>query len=185
MNGFNVLHAMGYDAFGLPAEQYAVQTGQHPLVTTERNVFEARTKKLAQDIDVLAQQEKRQRDTLELLSRELDLTRKLYQQKVVPEIEMLRLDRQATDLKGQLAETRSRLANVRAATDELLVLLHNLEQRPSSVIFSKTPKPLSELEKPNRVGAPVYGPAAGALIEAYRTAHADVSLSGVPEVEKQ
>jgi N-acetylglucosamine kinase-like BadF-type ATPase len=44
---------------------------------------------------------------------------------------------------------------------------------------------LSELEKSNRVGAPVYGPAAGALIEAYRTAHADVSLSGVPEVEKQ
>ena len=38
MNGFNVLHAMGYDAFGLPAEQYAVQTGTHPRVTTERNV---------------------------------------------------------------------------------------------------------------------------------------------------
>ena len=35
MNGFNVLHAMGYDAFGLPAEQYAVQTGTHPRVTTE------------------------------------------------------------------------------------------------------------------------------------------------------
>ena len=38
MNGFNVLHAMGYDAFGLPAEQYAVQTGQHPRVTTEQNI---------------------------------------------------------------------------------------------------------------------------------------------------
>jgi leucyl-tRNA synthetase len=38
MTGFNVLHAMGYDAFGLPAEQYAVQTGQHPRVTTEANV---------------------------------------------------------------------------------------------------------------------------------------------------
>ena len=34
----NVLHAMGYDAFGLPAEQYAVQTGQHPRVTTEANI---------------------------------------------------------------------------------------------------------------------------------------------------
>jgi leucyl-tRNA synthetase len=38
MRGYNVLHAMGYDAFGLPAEQYAVQTGQHPRVTTEANV---------------------------------------------------------------------------------------------------------------------------------------------------
>ena len=37
-NGFNVLHPMGYDAFGLPAEQYAIQTGQHPAVTTDRNI---------------------------------------------------------------------------------------------------------------------------------------------------
>ncbi|HZA03407.1 MAG TPA: leucine--tRNA ligase [Propionibacteriaceae bacterium] len=38
MTGHNVLHAMGFDAFGLPAEQYAAQTGQHPRTTTERNV---------------------------------------------------------------------------------------------------------------------------------------------------
>ena len=36
--GFNVLHPMGYDSFGLPAEQYAIQTGQHPAVTTEKNI---------------------------------------------------------------------------------------------------------------------------------------------------
>ncbi|MDR3236847.1 MAG: leucine--tRNA ligase [Prevotellaceae bacterium] len=36
--GFNVLHPMGYDAFGLPAEQYAIQTGQHPAVTTRNNI---------------------------------------------------------------------------------------------------------------------------------------------------
>ncbi len=36
--GFNVLHPMGYDAFGLPAEQYAIQTGQHPRITTEQNI---------------------------------------------------------------------------------------------------------------------------------------------------
>ncbi|MGB7393940.1 MAG: class I tRNA ligase family protein [Pricia sp.] len=36
--GFNVLHPMGYDSFGLPAEQYAIQTGQHPAVTTEENI---------------------------------------------------------------------------------------------------------------------------------------------------
>jgi leucyl-tRNA synthetase len=38
LKGFNVLHPMGYDSFGLPAEQYAIQTGQHPSVTTEDNI---------------------------------------------------------------------------------------------------------------------------------------------------
>jgi len=38
LRGFNVLHPMGYDAFGLPAEQYAIQTGQHPALTTVRNI---------------------------------------------------------------------------------------------------------------------------------------------------
>src|SRR5664279_2906642 len=38
LKGFNVLHPMGYDAFGLPAEQYAIQTGQHPAITTENNI---------------------------------------------------------------------------------------------------------------------------------------------------
>ena len=38
LQGFNVLHPMGYDAFGLPAEQYAIQTGQHPATTTEKNI---------------------------------------------------------------------------------------------------------------------------------------------------
>ena len=38
LKGFNVLHPMGYDSFGLPAEQYAIQTGQHPRITTENNI---------------------------------------------------------------------------------------------------------------------------------------------------
>ena len=38
LKGYNVLHPMGYDAYGLPAEQYAIQTGQHPAITTENNI---------------------------------------------------------------------------------------------------------------------------------------------------
>ena len=38
LRGYNVLHPMGYDAYGLPAEQYAIQTGQHPAITTEKNI---------------------------------------------------------------------------------------------------------------------------------------------------
>ena len=64
-----------------------------------------------------------------------------------------KLSSAALELRQMLAgvdtgELNSSLANVRAATDELIVLGHNLEQRPSSVIFSKSPKPLAEMEKP-------------------------------------
>ena len=38
LKGFNVLHPMGFDSFGLPAEQYAIETGQHPSVTTRKNI---------------------------------------------------------------------------------------------------------------------------------------------------
>ncbi|TAH16363.1 MAG: leucine--tRNA ligase, partial [Runella slithyformis] len=38
LKGFNVLHPMGFDSFGLPAEQYAIQTGQHPAITTQENI---------------------------------------------------------------------------------------------------------------------------------------------------
>ena len=53
MTGHNVLHTMGFDAFGLPAEQYAVQTGQHPRVTTEANIeiFREQLRRLGMDHD--------------------------------------------------------------------------------------------------------------------------------------
>ena len=38
LNGYNVLHPMGYDSFGLPAEQYAIESGQHPAITTKKNI---------------------------------------------------------------------------------------------------------------------------------------------------
>jgi ABC-type transporter Mla subunit MlaD len=64
-----------------------------------------------------------------------------------------KLSSAATELRHILAsvdmgDLNTSLANVRAATDELIVLLHDLQQRPSSVLFSKSPAPLSELEKP-------------------------------------
>ena len=43
LTGYNVLHPMGYDSFGLPAEQYAIQTGQHPAITTEENILRYRS----------------------------------------------------------------------------------------------------------------------------------------------
>ncbi|MDQ6765857.1 MAG: leucine--tRNA ligase, partial [Verrucomicrobiota bacterium] len=53
MRGFNVLHPMGWDAFGLPAEQYAIKTGQHPAVTTRENVakFKAQLKRIGFSYD--------------------------------------------------------------------------------------------------------------------------------------
>ena len=53
MRGFNVLHPMGWDAFGLPAEQYAIETGTHPRETTRRNIetFRRQLMSLGTDYD--------------------------------------------------------------------------------------------------------------------------------------
>ena len=102
---------------GLPQPVFPddVAKNAQAAVAAETSVFQTRARKLADDVDVLSQQETRLTDTLALLSREVDLTKKLYDQKVVPEIEWLRLARQATDMKGQLAEVKARKANATAA----------------------------------------------------------------------
>jgi adhesin transport system membrane fusion protein len=91
-------------------------------VATETSVFKARALKLAQDIDVLTQQITRLTQSSALFDRELALTRKLYDQKVVPEIEMIRVERQSAETKGQLAEAKSKAATAvstfRAQADE-------------------------------------------------------------------
>jgi adhesin transport system membrane fusion protein len=84
-------------------------------VETEGNVFDARQKKLHKDIDVLAQQETRLVESLKLINRQVELTHKLYVQKIVPEIEMLQLDQKAAETKGQLAEAQSRIDNIKAS----------------------------------------------------------------------
>jgi adhesin transport system membrane fusion protein len=81
---------------------------------TELSVFDARSRKLKQELGVLAQQEARLSENLQLLNREVELTRKLFAQRVVPEIEMLRLERQASELRGQLGEVQSRMTTAKA-----------------------------------------------------------------------
>jgi adhesin transport system membrane fusion protein len=109
-------------------------------VATELSVFEAHARKLAQDIDVVKQQEtqktreidelrateKRFTETLALLNRELALTRKLYDQKVVPEIEMLRADRQSADMRGQLAVVQATIVKTQSAVQEARSRLLNI-----------------------------------------------------------
>lgn len=82
---------------------------------TELSVFDARSRKLKQEIGVLAQQESRLLENLQLLNREVELTRKLFAQRVVPEIEMLRLERQASELRGQLGEVQSRMTTAKTS----------------------------------------------------------------------
>lgn len=84
-------------------------------IETERSVFAARRKKLDNDVDVLAQQQIRLTKSLKLVDRQVELTRKLYVQKIVPEIEMLQLDQKVTETRGQIAEVQSRIDNIRAA----------------------------------------------------------------------
>lgn len=127
----------GKTSVAFPEELLAVAPR---AVASERSVFEAHARKLAQDIDVISQQETqkmkeigelratttRYSETLALLNRELDLTRKLYNQKVVPEIEMLRADRQATDMRGQLAVAQASIVKTEAAVQEAHSRLLNI-----------------------------------------------------------
>lgn len=122
--------AQGLDAPVFPGE---LLQGASSATEAELSLFRARAKKLAQEVDVLKLQElqkrreleefqaseKRLTETLQLLSREVELTRRLYQQKVVPEIEMLRLERQATDLRGQLEVVKVSISRATVAMEEI------------------------------------------------------------------
>src|SRR6516225_5540812 len=125
-------------------------------VATEASVFKTRAQKLAQDIDVLNQQITRLSQTSALLDRELALTRKLYEQKVVPEIEMLRAERQAAETKGQLAEAKSKVATTvstfRAQADEDLA-----KSRGDLAVLDENIKSAQDRVRRADLKSPVYG----------------------------
>jgi adhesin transport system membrane fusion protein len=119
-------------------------------------VFEARARKLAQDIDVLRQQETRLTDSLKLLSREIELTEPLYKQKIVPEIEKLRLERQASEMKGQLAEAKAKISNVvasfRSQADEDLA-----KSRGDLAVLDENIRAAQDKVRRTELRSPVYG----------------------------
>ncbi len=158
-------NAMAARVKRLEAESQGIATLDFPdelkqaapaAVQAELSVFQTRSHKLADDVDVLTQQEKRLTETLVLLTREVDLTRKLYDQKVVPEIEWLRLARQATDMKGQLAEVKARKANAtasfRAQADEDLA-----KSRGDLAVLEQNIKSAQDRVRRADLKSPVYG----------------------------
>jgi adhesin transport system membrane fusion protein len=123
-------------------------------VENEKSVFEAHAHRLAQDVDVLTQQETRLSENMISFDREVELTRKLYSQKVIPEIEMIRLERQASETRGQLAEVRSRITNATAAfrsqadddlaksKGDLAVLEENIKSAQDRVLRAELKSPV-------------------------------------------
>ncbi|MGM4918887.1 MULTISPECIES: HlyD family type I secretion periplasmic adaptor subunit [unclassified Tardiphaga] len=153
-------------------------------VQTERSVFDAHMRKLAQDIDVIAQQEWQKKkeidelrasetrfsETLTLLTRETLLTRRLYEQKVVPEIEMLRSDRQATDMRGQLAVVQATMVKTEAAVKEAQSRLLNIttafrstaeddlaKSRGDLAVLDENIKSAQDRVRRTELRSPVYG----------------------------
>jgi adhesin transport system membrane fusion protein len=145
--------ALGQSKVAFPTELSQFAPG---AVAAETSVFETRSRKLAQDVDVLAQQEKRLADTLNILNEELRLQRPLYQQKIIPEIEWLRSTRQAAEMAGQLAEVQSRITNARAAfrsqADEDLA-----KSRGDLAALDENIKSAQDRVRRTELKAPVYG----------------------------
>lgn len=125
-------------------------------VAAETSVFNTRVKKVAQDVDVLTQQVTRLTGSLKLLDRELTITRNLYEKKVVPEIEMIRLQRQETDMKGQLAEAQAKISSIvtsfRSQADEDLA-----KSRGDLAVLEENMKSAQDRLRRTDLKAPVHG----------------------------
>jgi adhesin transport system membrane fusion protein len=125
-------------------------------VAAEMSVYDARTRKIAQDVDVLQQAEIRLTESFKLLSRELELTRKLHAQKVVPEIELIRLERQAADIRGQLAEATARMTNVK--TSYMSQVEEDLaKSRADLAVLEENIKSAQDRVRRTELRSPVYG----------------------------
>lgn len=154
------------------------------LVTAELSLYEARARKLVQDMEVLQQQEAQRRReqeelraqerrltaTLELLNREIAITQRLFRERVVPEIEFIRLQRQLAEVRGQLevagvsltrielaireAEARreNALSTFRAAAEEELV-----KSRGDLAVLEETIRAAQDRVRRTDLRAPVYG----------------------------
>jgi adhesin transport system membrane fusion protein len=125
-------------------------------IEIETSVFETRARKLAQDLEVLMQQDMRLSENLKLLNREVELTRQLFRQKIVPEIEMLRLERQASETRGQLAEVQARMTNAKTAfrsqADEDLA-----KSKGDLAVLDENIKSAQDRVRRTELQAPVYG----------------------------
>jgi membrane fusion protein, adhesin transport system len=110
-------------------------------VATEISVFNARAKKLLQEVEVLKQQfgqkqleleelrgqEKKLTESAQFINREVELTRQLHVQRIVPEIEMLRIDRQAAEIRGQLNVVKVTISKSEAAIQEFNARIANAD----------------------------------------------------------
>jgi adhesin transport system membrane fusion protein len=125
-------------------------------VAAETSAFESRSRKLAQDVDVLVQDEKRLTDNLRLINRELELTRPLFQQKVVPEIDWIRLQQREAETRGQLAGVQSKIVNAKAAfralADEDLA-----KSRGDLAVLDENIKSAQDRVRRTELKSPVYG----------------------------
>src|SRR5262249_432481 len=145
--------ARGQPKLTMPPELAQLAPG---AVAAESSVFETRARKLAQDIDVLAQDEARFTEALKHLNREVELTRPLFQEKDVPDIEGVRLMEKEADLRGQLAGVQSKIVNVKAAfrsqADEDLA-----KSRGDLAALDENIKSAQDRVLRTEMKAPVYG----------------------------
>jgi membrane fusion protein, adhesin transport system len=145
--------ALGQQKLIIPPELAQIAPG---AVAAERSVFDTRSRKVAQDIDVLAQDETRLTESLKLLNRELELTKPLFQQKIVPEIEWVRLQQRETEMRGQLMGVQSKILNIRTAfrsqADEDLA-----KSRGDLAALEENIKSAQDRVRRTEIKAPVYG----------------------------
>jgi adhesin transport system membrane fusion protein len=145
--------AQGQSRINFPPELAQIAPA---AVAAETNVFEARARKLEQDIDVLVKQESRLTDAYKLINDEIRIMRPLFQQKVVPEIEWIRLHQREADVRGQLAETQSKIANAKAAfraqAEEDLA-----KSRGDLAVLDENIKSAQDRVRRTELKSPVYG----------------------------